>query len=432
MIPLQDSCISLYDISMFLSATADMVSPALFNHHKRVAVIALSIARELGLDEETQQHVVMASLLHDIGALSLTERIELLQFEEKYGRINPHHHAEAGYMLLKDFSPLADAAVFIRYHHDWWDGSVRGFGGNDIPVESHIIHLADRIDIMSRKKDFSINDAGEVTEVILGYRGTMFAPDVVDAYRRLAHKEFFWFQLSSQDTLIHGCMSFRFVRLNLSQVLELSRIICQIIDFRSRFTSTHSSGVAVASERMARLMGYSARESMMMKLAGYLHDLGKLAVPPEILDKPSSLTREEYVVIKKHPYLTYRMLGMIENLEVINIWASLHHERMDGSGYPFHVGGEELYLGSRIIAVTDVFVALTENRPYRNAMDAHAAMKVMKQMAASATIDGSVVSVLNSNFDEINEIRRKEQEQSFEYFVDFERKLLSGDGKTVN
>jgi len=123
---------------------------------------------------------------------------------------------------------------------------------------------------------------------------------------------------------------------------------------------------------------------------------------------------------------------MIENLEVINIWASLHHERMDGTGYPFHVGGEELYLGSRIIAVTDVFVALTENRPYRKAMEAHAAMKVLKQMASSATIDGSVVKVLNSNFDAINDIRRQEQEEAFEYYVDFGKNIFAAQGAAVN
>jgi len=432
MMLLQENCVSLYDISMFLSATADMVSPALFDHHKRVAVIALSIAREMGLDEEVQQQTIIASLLHDIGALSLMERIELLQFEERIGKVNPYHHADAGYLLLKKFSHLAGAADLIRYHHDWWDRSGRGFGGEDIPVASHIIHLADRIDIMSRKKEFSLSDAEHVTETITGHRGTMFAPDVVDAYRSLGEKEYFWFQLSYPDSVLRGCRSFKSVRLNLSELLELSGILCQIIDFRSRFTSTHSSGVAAASERMAGLMGYSPQESMMMKLAGYLHDLGKLAVPGEILDKPSALTPMEYMIIKKHPYLTYRMLSMIENLEVINIWASLHHERMDGTGYPFHVGGEELYLGSRIIAVTDVFVALSENRPYRKAMEAHAAMKVLKQMASSATIDGSVVSVLNSNFDEINDIRRQEQEEAFEYYVDFGKNIFAGQGAAVN
>jgi len=432
MMLLQDNCVSLYDMSMFLSATADMVSPAIFNHHKRVALIALSIAQELNLDEDSLQNVVMASLLHDIGALSLAERIELLQFEERIGKVNPYHHAEAGYMLLRDFSPLARAAEFIRYHHDWWDGSGRGFGGESIPLESHVIHLADRIDILSRERDFSLNDAPDVTDAILRYRGTMFSPDVVDAFTRLAEKEYFWFQLSSQDAVIRGRKSFGFMRLNLSQLLELSGILCQIIDFRSRFTSTHSSGVAAASERMAGLLGYSAQESRMMKLAGYLHDLGKLAVPPEIIDKPSSLTPAEYVIIKKHPYLTYRMLGMIENLEVINLWASLHHERVDGSGYPFHVGGEELYLGSRIIAVTDVFVALTENRPYRKAMEAHTAVKVLKEMSASARIDGSVVEVLSSNFDEIDGIRRQEQEQAFEHYIDFERNIYTGNSIRAN
>lgn len=142
-------------------------------------------------------------------------------------------------------------------------------------------------------------------------------------------------------------------------------------------------------------------------MAGNLHDIGKLAVPTEILDKPGKLTPQEMFIIRQHPYYTHRILSTVPGLETVNTWASLHHKRLDGRGYPFRP--RELPLGSRIIAVADIFTAITENRPYRRGMDRLQCLAVLDQLVAEGAIDGDVVAVLRHDFDQIHHIRRRSQ-----------------------
>ena len=151
-----------------------------------------------------------------------------------------------------------------------------------------------------------------------------------------------------------------------------------------------------------------------MLIAGYLHDLGKLAVPPEILEKPGKLNEQEFNVIRSHVFYSYRLMGNMEDLETINTWSSLHHERLDGKGYPFHFRKEELSLGSRIMAVSDVFTALTEDRPYREGMPGKKALRILQDMAAQSALDASLVDLLGNHRDRLNRARQEAQQASRE------------------
>jgi HD-GYP domain-containing protein (c-di-GMP phosphodiesterase class II) len=188
-------------------------------------------------------------------------------------------------------------------------------------------------------------------------------------------------------------------------MVQLSKLFSRIIDFRSRFTAMHTSGVGATAESLATLWGFSKMESIMMQIAGNIHDLGMFSVPAEIMEKPSVLTKEESNVVKKHSYHTFHALEPFENLRTMSEWASFHHERIDGSGYPFRLDGKNLSLGSRIMAVADIFTALTENRPYRKGMTPEDSLAIVEQMANSSTLDPEVVKLLKANFDQINSSR---------------------------
>jgi len=105
-----------------------------------------------------------------------------------------------------------------------------------------------------------------------------------------------------------------------------------------------------------------------MEVAGNLHDLGKMVIPNSILNKPDKLNKEETAIMRQHTYFTYTVLNSIGGISQIAEWAAFHHERLDGSGYPFHLGADKLGIGSRIMAVADVFTAISEDRPYRKGM----------------------------------------------------------------
>ena len=194
---------------------------------------------------------------------------------------------------------------------------------------------------------------------------------------------------------------------SLDRTVELTAVISRIIDYRSSFTAMHSAGVAASAVALARYAGMRDDECKMMKIAGHLHDIGKLKVPRSILEKPGRLTEEEFNIIKEHPYYTRMNTLSIEGYEKISAWASFHHEKLNGKGYPFHLGAADLDTGSRIMAVADIFSAITEVRPYRAGMEKEQALAVLQDNVRSGGIDGDLVTLLNEHYEEINTIREE-------------------------
>lgn len=184
----------------------------------------------------------------------------------------------------------------------------------------------------------------------------------------------------------------------MDDLVQLSKLFSAIIDFRSSFTATHSAGVAQCAENIALYMRMDEDDRKGIKAAGYLHDLGKLAIPSEILEKNGRLTSHEYNIMKTHVYYTYVALNTVNGLEEINRWSSYHHERLDGSGYPFHLNAKQLPLGSRIVAVSDIFVALIEERPYKERLSKRQVINIMEGMVKNGGIDGEIMSILKWNY----------------------------------
>jgi HD-GYP domain-containing protein (c-di-GMP phosphodiesterase class II) len=195
-------------------------------------------------------------------------------------------------------------------------------------------------------------------------------------------------------------------------VQQLSRLFARIIDFRSPFTATHSSGVAACAETLAQLARRPQRECAQLRIAGLLHDLGKLAVPTEILEKPGPLSRRERSIVRCHTYYTYRTLSTIRELGEIAAWSGYHHERLDGSGYPFHKSGADIPLGARIVAVADVFTAIAEDRPYRQGMTDPRIREVLTAMVGRSSLDRELVELTLMNFSGMGEARRAAQQQA--------------------
>ncbi len=409
--------LTLYDLADCLAGAMDLVSPVLANHHKQVGYLAFRLGQALGMSPAACGELALAGMVHDVGALSLRERLECLGFEDDA----PSRHTEAGYYLLRLFQPLANVANMVRFHHHPWRISVAPTGdGAGIPTESHILHLADRIAVAVEPGRF-LDQAEAIARRIGERSGSVFQPDLVAAFIELSAKEYFWLDLCSAGL---GNIMARLIRaatmeLGLDDLLILDKLFSHIIDFRSPFTAAHSSGVAAVAEALAGMSGFAERECLWMRLAGYLHDLGKLAVPTEILEKQGRLTQAEFRVIRSHSYHTFRLLEAIPTLKLVNTWGAFHHERLNGSGYPFHHRGDDLSLGSRIMAVADVFTGITENRPYRPAMDAGEAMDVLRRMADNAALDGEIVVRLQGHFATVNDLRARAQAVAADEYSEF-------------
>jgi len=406
--------INLYELLLCLSNAQDLVSHDLSNHHQQVAYLSFRLAEQLRFPTNQQKSIFLAALVHDIGALSVDEKLEIIDTES----LNINNHAFKGAKLLEKFKPLQEETNYIRYHHlPWNNGEGLKYKGNDVPFASHVIHLADRVCVKIDLSKNILSQLPEILSAIIKDKNTLFSPILVDALIELSKKEYIWLDLISNspvDKLSKD--SFEVLVLEIDDIVDLTSVFSQIIDFRSEFTALHSAGVAVTARKIAELVGFSPLECKMMLIAGYLHDLGKLAIDNDVLEKPSKLNDDEFNEIRSHTYYTYQLLDNIKEFKTINTWASFHHERLDGNGYPFHIKGDNLSLGSRIMAVADVFTAITENRPYRNGMTYESTIDVLNNMVKNGGIDGKIVGLLADNFNDINDIRKDAQAKVFEQY----------------
>lgn len=406
----------IHDVLLSLSSVVDLMNPALNEHHRHVAYIAYRIATAFGYDTMRVADVVLAAMLHDIGAFSEQERLNLLVFEDDaYAQVDIH--AEVGYRLLKAFAPLVTAASYIRFHHKSWQPTKSKHNQDiDIPLGSHILHLADRIAVLIRKDQDILVQTKNIQTRIAEHTG-VFMPELVAVFNDLASKEEFWLSTLYERIDEEFCNRLGLASIPLSshQFEALVDMFRRIIDFRSKFTAMHSCGVATTASTVAAIVGFSPEDVRMMRLAGNLHDLGKIAIPSEILEKPSALTTREMSIMRTHPYHTDRILKPMPCLNTVRIWGSQHHERINGEGYPFHVHEEELPLGSRIMMVADIFTALTEDRPYRKGMLLDDALNIMKRMLERG-LDPEIYSVVCNNAIDINQARAvTQQASSLEY-----------------
>ena len=412
--------INIYELLICLTNAGDLVSPQLADHHQKVAYLSFRISEQLNISREEQRKVTLAGLLHDVGALSLSERLELIEDES----INASNHAERGALLLEEYPPLSDLSGIIRHHHVRWDnGEGMVHNGREVSILSHIVHLADRIAVLIDPNKEIIGQIKAIKDTILKENNRTFVPELVDAFIKVSAEEYIWLDTMYKPLLyiLPDIVVFDSIELNQKNVIDLVKIFAKIIDFRSPFTANHSTGVAKSAQKLAEYAGLSKNECDMMLIAGYLHDFGKLAISNEVLEKPSKLTVEEYNAIKSHTFYTYRLLQSIKEFETINEWASFHHEKLNGKGYPFHMDEERLSLGSRIMAVADVFTAIMEDRPYRKSMDQEDAKSILKSMVENRSLCPYVVSLLMENFDTINDVRKEAQQQAsleYNYFLE--------------
>jgi len=413
-----------YLLSDFITGLADamdLVSPILMGHHKRVACMATALGGELGLSDKERATLATAALLHDNGALSLHERLEGLHFDFDFLPPGVSDHTYMGYVLLRRFDVFSEVAPIVRYHHLWWERAAESCPEDELALKANLLHLADRVDVLIDRQEDILRQVPTIRERIERESGRMFAPNLVEVFQAVSRKESFWLDVVSPylSWSIDESLAGWDCRLSIEELLALSKVFSTIIDCRSRFTATHSAGVAAVAETLAGLCGFSPLECSAVRLAGYLHDLGKLAVPAEILEKPDKLTAAEFAVIRSHTYHTYRVLERISGLDEVTEWASFHHERLNGAGYPFRHCGDRLSTGSRILAVADVASAVTEKRPYRAGMPPEKAMAVLNSMAEGGVLEHTIVALVKENFDEVDRARANAQSTALQEFESY-------------
>lgn len=265
----------------------------------------------------------------------------------------------------------------IRSLDEHWNGGgfPDGLHGDAIPLLARILNLAQTIEVF-----WGTEGPAGVDAVLQGRRGTWFDPSLVDLARDLLRDPWFWEQVADPDvtslvaTLDPSPAARTFGAAGLDAVAEA---FAEIIDAKSPFTSRHSWGVARYAVVIAEQMGLDAKEQTRLRRAGLLHDIGKLGVSSRILDKNGPLDAAERTAIEQHPLFTWEILRHVACFADFARQAAQHHERLDGTGYPWGLGADDLDLTSRILAVADTYEAITASRPYRAGMSVDEALAVL-------------------------------------------------------
>lgn len=364
------------------------------NHHsKRVAYMASRMGKVSNMNPQHITDLAGCALLHD-NALTeyLLEEYSVKPRNGDDGR-KLCSHCIIGEKNIKNIPFHSDVNEYILYHHE----NANGTGpfqktSEETPIGAQIIHLADTLDLCFQldqiteekwdniKKYLEKQTKQEFSEQVVGFFMSAFS------YEKL--------KLLSRENLMDA-LAEEFPEdsreYSDSQIFDFCNMFAMIIDYKSEFTSRHSLGIAQKAQAMGEYYGYGKETLTKLYFTGAVHDIGKLTVETEVLEKPDKLTQREYQHIKNHAMGTYAILSQIRGIDEMVGWASFHHEKLNGSGYPFGLTGDKLGNMERLMACLDIYQALTEERPYRESMPHNKAMEILKSMAEKGEVDGKIL-----------------------------------------
>ncbi len=389
-----------------LTDALDFVGTDEFHHGKRVALMATAIASEMHWPPARCEAMLYAGMIHDCGVSRDKEHRALTETLEWAGA---QQHCERGADFLAACPPLAHFSSLVRWHHTRWEDLLHEDLADDLRLEANLIFLADRTDVLlgpyfsgAALKNDILWEFPAIVERIASLGGTLFAPQLVEAFRRAAGREAFWLAMDPayiEDQIEDHLHRGQPVELDIAGALAVAGLFARTVDAKSIYTLEHSTRVARIARHLAGVCGIQGEELDKVEIAGLLHDIGKLRVPEEILDKPGPLTREERAFVMRHSYDTGHILGKVFPGQPIAQWAAMHHENLLGTGYPFHERATAIPREARLVAVADIFQALAQERPYRGHMAKAEVMSRVESLCAEGRIDREIVKLLHDQLD---------------------------------
>lgn len=389
-------------------------------HGYNVALASVQLGAQIGLNMNQLRNLFYAGLLHDVGEVGLAREdspddavgVDMLEWQ-----FHPHIHKHPliGELIVSHLPTLKKCSNLIRWHHEAWDGSgyPDGLKGDTIPVEAQIIGLCDLFDVASSV----CSDPQELQRRLGPVLKKRFSPDLLGHFNRLLKETELWtartFNRRTWDELGIDALDIALLMDVEVDYFEITlKTFANVIDAKHTYTKGHSLRVGALSRRIAEMMGFAAEEVDKIEHSGFLHDAGKVGISRCILDKPGPLTDLEYNRIKAHPGISAALLNNVQCLADHAPLVRHHHERFDGLGYPDKLKGEEIPIGSRILAVADTYDAMTSDRAYRKGLSDKIAREEIIKYSGRMYDPNVVEAFLLISGDEIRELFRQAESDS--------------------
>jgi HD-GYP domain-containing protein (c-di-GMP phosphodiesterase class II) len=428
--------IRLSEVIAGLSHALDLTEGEPPGHAVRSCLIGMRIAQELRLDAQARSDLYYALLLKDAGCSANAARMAALfgaddhQAKRTAKRSNWSQALPAFVWAVRTVAPggtlrarvgrlraikdegqvtralmaarcergaeialmlgLSQAtADAVRTLDEHWDGrgQPRGLRGEEIPLLGRILCLAQTVEIFHAEAGVEA-----AWRMACRRRGGWFDPALVDALGALRGDAGFWASLPTADVSAWEPED-RTLPADEARLDGIAHAFAGVIDAKSPWCYRHSDRTSVIATSLAADLGAGPDVLPELRRAALLHDVGKLAISNRILDKPTRLTDAEFATMRRHPLLTERILRGTAGLGGLAELAGSHHERLDGHGYPHGLTAPELTMPMRVLAVADVYEALTSERPYRRALRSDQALGVMRP-EVPRRLDGAAFAAL--------------------------------------
>lgn len=413
-----------------LSRALDMTEGQPVGHTLRSCAIGMRLGEAVGLGEAERSALYYALLLKDAGCSSNAARMAALfgsgDQEVKYGMKLVDRHrtvplalrtarlvglgrslatrarhflglarqpavtqelirirCDRGAEIVRQLGFPAGAAEAVRCLDEHWCGlgHPAGLRGEEIPILARIANLAQTVEVYLTARGLA-----SALRVARERSGTWFDPRLVEELLSWRHDRRWWRGLLSPELegwVIEAEPGAVPRGVDDDGLDDIARSFADIIDAKSPYTFNHSRNVAEYARAIGAQMGMGADDRRRLYRAGLLHDIGKLGVSSRILDKEGPLTPDERAEIERHPLFSWQVLSRVDAFRDFARTAVVHHEKLDGSGYPWKLVAAELGPADRVLCVADVYDALTADRPYRAGMPPPKALGILRSEAGS-------------------------------------------------
>lgn len=446
MLPPVGNTIRLSEVMSALSYALDLVEGQPQGHAMRSCILGMRIGRDYGLRADSLSSLYYALLMKDLGCSSNAAKMcylfaaDDLQTKCEIKTVNWRNplktfgfalsHAAPGQPLVPKLKRICDIALHgqkaakelieircerganiarqfglseetaqaihaLDEHYDG-GGHPQGLRGSAIPILARILGLAQTAEVFLRKKG---RDA--MRDMVRARRSSWFDPTLADVLLAIGDEDAMWQHVldnpAEHITAYEPPDEALFA--DDARLDDIARGFADVIDAKSPWTFQHSMGVAKYAVGIGEALGLSTRALRELNRAALLHDIGKLGVSNVVLDKPGKLDEAELDQIRKHPDYTFQIMRRVSGFSHLAEIAAAHHERLDGKGYFRGMSAEHLTLPMRILAVADMYEALSASRPYRADMSQLQAMKILEKNSPCG-ICPEVLSALKCSLDQ--------------------------------
>lgn len=407
------SIISSENVNSIIRKTLGIINPKIINHGEITGYILYKMLQYEGLYKEQELvDYTMIAILHDLGLYKEEDVKNVTDFETK----NVWAHSIYGFLFLKYLSPMGDQAEIVLYHHLDYNRYPL-IKSKYLPIIEYL-SLADKMDTYMHLKQENL-----ASDYFTKYRDIKFSGKALDLFFKAEAK----YKITKH--LADGSYKNELTKLLSQKTFSENykkgflEMLVYTIDFRSEHTVVHTMSTVNFAKQLGRLMRLPGMEVRNLYYGALLHDLGKIAIPLNILESTGRLSEEEMKVMKAHVRITEMILEGVVDEDVLQI-AVRHHEKLDGTGYHMGLSEKDLTLPQQIAAVADILSALYGKRSYKDAFDSEKIKSILNGDAEKNKISKPVVDCLMNNYDSIIAEYEREKDVTFGLYLKIKEQFV--------